>query len=128
MTSPTQQRGQHAEDQACKHLQQKGLCLIGRNHRCRWGELDLIMMANDTLVVVEVKSRKTPHAFKLYPPISKTKQQRILLATEHFLMQHAVTYTAIRFDVVALVGLNVHQWCVDAFRAETLMHTIQASP
>ena len=118
MKTPAQQLGQCAEDHACKHLMQRGLRLIMRNHRCRWGELDLIMMHDNTLVIIEVKSRKTADTFTLYPPITPSKQQRMQRATQDLLTQHTISYAALRFDVVMLVGLEVYRWYIDAFRAD----------
>ena len=46
-------RGQWAEDLAAHHLESDGLQPVQRNYRCRWGEIDLIMRDQQTLVFVE---------------------------------------------------------------------------
>jgi putative endonuclease len=50
--------GDNAERLACQYLQRHGLKLLGRNFRCRGGEIDLIMQHGDSLVFVEVRYRR----------------------------------------------------------------------
>jgi len=42
--------GRAGEDQALAHLERKGFHLLERNYRTRWGELDLIVADDATLV------------------------------------------------------------------------------
>ena len=52
-------RGENAEEQAHEYLLKKGLKSVYRNYRCKQGELDLIMTDQHSLVIIEVKFRKT---------------------------------------------------------------------
>ena len=52
-------RGEQAEAIALRYLQAKGLDLVERNYRCRFGEIDLIMRDGKTLVFTEVRLRKS---------------------------------------------------------------------
>ena len=54
----TYQRGQQAERHAAGLLHQRGWMVLDRNWRCRWGELDLVLMRRKALLVVEVKGRR----------------------------------------------------------------------
>ena len=54
--------GGEKEQIACRYLEGQGLRLLARNHRCRHGEIDLVMRDADTLVFVEVRT-KTGSAF-----------------------------------------------------------------
>ena len=49
--------GRDKECLAADFLTRHGLRLIARNHRCRFGEIDLIMGDNGVLVFVEVRYR-----------------------------------------------------------------------
>ena len=49
--------GKWGEDVAARFLQQKGLKILERNWRCEEGELDIIALEGDTVVVVEVRTR-----------------------------------------------------------------------
>jgi putative endonuclease len=50
--------GRRGEDLAAAHLGRLGFAVIARNVRSRHGEIDLIACDGDTLVFVEVKSRR----------------------------------------------------------------------
>src|SRR4051794_22294700 len=50
-----QHLGRTGEDLALAHLERLGYELVVRNHRTRWGEIDLVVHDGATLVFVEVK-------------------------------------------------------------------------
>jgi len=59
MSEPTrQQLGRAGEQLACEHLLRRGLRILERNYRTRWGELDIVALDGDTLVFCEVKARR----------------------------------------------------------------------
>lgn len=78
MSDSRQKLGRWGENLAQIHLQAKGFHILAQNWRCQLGEMDIIAQENDTLVFVEVKTRRgrtmgtpedaiTPHkARKLY--------------------------------------------------------------
>ena len=97
--------GHAAEESACRFLRSQGLKLIARNYRCRFGELDLVMHDRQTLVCVEVRYRRSELAGGPLESITRKKQDRLALATRHFLQAHAkYQHMPLRFDVVALSG------------------------
>jgi putative endonuclease len=53
-----QHLGRTGEDLALAHLERLGYELVVRNHRTRWGEIDLVVYDGSTLVFVEVKTRR----------------------------------------------------------------------
>jgi putative endonuclease len=57
-TDPRQHLGRLGEDLALQHLERLGFTLVDRNHRTRWGEIDLVVFDGSTLVFVEVKTRR----------------------------------------------------------------------
>jgi putative endonuclease len=50
--------GQDGEDHAARHFERLGYDVLARNHRTRFGELDLVAFDGSTLVFVEVKTRR----------------------------------------------------------------------
>ena len=52
--------GRRGEDLAAAHFERLGFRVLARNHRTRWGELDLVLAdeANQVIVFVEVKTRR----------------------------------------------------------------------
>lgn len=107
-------RGESAELQACQFLEKKGLTLVARNFRCKQGELDLIMRDAQTLVIVEVRFRQTDKFGSAVESVTRTKQARIIAATQVYLAQQKIN-SAIRFDVVALSGNSKVDWLKNAF-------------
>ena len=51
--------GRAGERAAAQHLERLGYRIVARNHRTRYGEIDLIAADRDTLVIVEVKTRRS---------------------------------------------------------------------
>ena len=58
MASPRARLGAQGESIAAAHLEASGLKIMARNFRTRYGEIDLIAEDGDTLVFVEVKTRR----------------------------------------------------------------------
>lgn len=118
----TQVSGKHAEDQACDYLQQRGMRLLERNYTTRYGEIDLIMQDQDTIVFVEVRFRR--HAGQVDPlsSIDQHKQRKLTRTAQAYLQQkklHALPPS--RFDVVAVTGQNAQyqlEWIKNAFEAQ----------
>ena len=50
--------GQAAERLAAEHLKRLGYAIVARNHRTRFGEIDIVAADDETLVFVEVKARR----------------------------------------------------------------------
>ena len=55
---PRHRLGRAGERAAAEHLERLGLRVLARNHRTRFGELDLIAWDGETLVFCEVKTRR----------------------------------------------------------------------
>lgn len=109
-------RGANAEDRAHQYLIAQGLRPVCRNYRCRQGELDLIMLDGPTLVVIEVRFRKSDKFGSAAESVTSTKQSRIIAATHRYLAEHKQD-APIRFDVVALSGDGTVEWIKNAFYA-----------
>ena len=50
--------GRAGEQLAAKHLERRGFAILVRNHRTRWGEIDLIAADEQRIVFCEVKTRR----------------------------------------------------------------------
>jgi putative endonuclease len=107
-------RGESAEEQAHNFLITKGLKPVRRNFRCKQGELDLIMTDNQTLVIIEVRFRKTDKYGSALESVTHTKQSRIIAATHVYLSAQKMD-SPIRFDVVAISGNGNINWIQNAF-------------
>ncbi|MET0658525.1 MAG: YraN family protein [Steroidobacteraceae bacterium] len=114
--------GGAGEALALKQLQARGLKLVLRNHRCRRGEIDLVMLDGNTLVLIEVRYR-ADHSFDgAAASVTTRKQRRLIAAARHLLATRSDLrrYPA-RFDVVALSpdadGMKF-DWIKSAFNAD----------
>ena len=113
--------GRAWEARAERYLAAHGLQPVARNHRCRGGELDLVMLADDTLVFVEVRYRGNARHGSALESIDQRKQARVILAARDFLARHPQhAARPCRFDVIAVSGpANAPRcdWIAGAFSA-----------
>lgn len=113
-----QQRGAASETAAVRFLEQQGLTLVTKNFTLDNAEIDIIMRADERLIFVEVKYRQDETFAAVLEQISPGQCQRIRHAARVFMLQNEWDehHTAVRFDVVALVGqpATIH-WLQDAF-------------
>lgn len=58
-TDPRHHLGRHGEQLAADHLERLGFEIVVRNHRTRFGELDIVAFDGTRLVFVEVKTRRS---------------------------------------------------------------------
>lgn len=107
-------RGNDAEEKARQFLIGKGLMPICRNFRCKLGELDLVMREGRTLVIVEVRFRRSSHHGSAAESITRAKQSRIIAATQIYLSKQKLD-CPLRFDVVAVSGNGDIEWIPNAF-------------
>lgn len=115
----TQGRGSAAEALAERFLTRQGLIVLGRNMRCRGGEVDLICLDRGTVAFVEVRLRSNPRFGGAAASITATKRQRIVLAARWWLAgagrRHADR--PCRFDAVLMSALDDAsiEWLKGAF-------------
>ncbi|WP_018873080.1 YraN family protein [Thioalkalivibrio sp. ALJ16] len=107
--------GQAAEQLAADYLEAQGLHLRARNVRRPYGELDLVALEGETLVLVEVRKRSHPGFGGGAESIDRRKQDRLLRVAEAYLQESRWT-GPVRFDVVTLDGANRIEWLQDAIQ------------
>jgi len=104
VTDLRQHLGRVGERLALEHLERLGYRLIARNHRTRFGELDLIVCDDATIVFVEVKARRdgaVAGALESVPP-RKQRQVRGMAAAWLVEATDRPRSRDLRFDVVAV--------------------------
>lgn len=94
--------GRLAENIALDFLQKKNYKILYQNWKCALGEIDLIFKENETIVFVEVKSRKENNNY-VFANITWQKQRKIHLLIKAFLKSNFRYRTsAVRIDVVGV--------------------------
>jgi putative endonuclease len=97
--------GRLGEKLACKYLCEKGLRIIGRNWRCRLGELDIICVDGEQLVFVEVKSRLDSRIARdhLLDNLTYLKQRKLRILAEIFIKRNFAQSRRHRIDVIGVL-------------------------
>ncbi len=94
-----------AEEAAALHLAQKGYRIVSRNWRDRRGELDIIAVRGEVLVVVEVRGQRADAWMPPEATVGVHKQRRVAAAAQRWLSLHpwAQSGYLVRFDVIGVV-------------------------
>jgi putative endonuclease len=97
--------GRRGEDIAQRFLQRTGVVIVDRNYRMAsgGGEVDLIGWEADTLLFVEVKSRKTDEYGAPDRAVGPEKQATVIRASREYARHAEVPWERVRFDVVSVV-------------------------
>jgi len=104
--------GNRGERWTARYLRRQGFRILDRQHRSRFGEIDLIALDGECVVFVEVKTRRSTSAGHPTEAITRTKQQQLTRAATAYLKRHHLLEHSARFDVVSLF------WPVDGSKPE----------
>ena len=102
MTNTRQTLGKLGEDLAARRLAALGYVIGARNWRCATGEIDLVTERADTLIFVEVRTRRGDRFGTPEESITPRKRAKLTSAALTYLDEHAATDRAWRIDVVAI--------------------------
>jgi putative endonuclease len=94
--------GKLGEDLAVAHLQKAGYQIIAQNYRCLYGEVDIVARDGDTIVFVEVKSRKSETFGEPQEAVGPEKRKKLSRISLHYLQQKQLETFNARFDVMAV--------------------------
>ncbi len=97
--------GRWGEKQAEKFLKKAGYKILGRRVRVgRHDEIDLIArQGDDTMVFVEVKTRKNEHYGRPAAAVNREKRHKLSRAAMTFLQRRKLRPPYIRFDVIEVI-------------------------
>ena len=119
MSAPQQALGRRGEDLAESFLRARGYEILARNYRTPVGEVDIVARQGETLIFVEVKTRRSRRFGLPEEALTRRKQAHLLAAAQTYLAEHVgvgtPTYPAAawRVDVIAVeldaAGAHVRQ-------------------
>ena len=93
--------GECGEDLACRYLERNGDKILERNkHYSRFCEIDIIAQYKNTVVFVEVKTRKTNNFGTPIEAITRSKYENICKGVQYYLAENKVK--DYRIDVVGI--------------------------
>jgi putative endonuclease len=105
--------GADAEEIAADFLAAKGMQIVARNYRTRFGEIDLVARDGESLVFVEVRLRTNDYFGGAADSVDAPKRSRVVAAARAYLA-HVHPQPPCRFDVVTLNG-DKPRWIRAAF-------------
>jgi putative endonuclease len=97
--------GRRGEEIAAQHLRRRGLEVVERNYRTRWGELDLVAFDGDTLVFCEVKTRRLGRdGARPFDSLHPRKRAQVRMMARQWLSARAGRRFAVRlrFDAIGV--------------------------
>lgn len=102
MTRERQDLGREGEILALKKLQNLGYRCIARNYRCALGEIDIIAKDGETLVFIEIKTRKGRSLEYAKSAVTERKKRQISKTALAYMKANDCCDAKSRFDVVAI--------------------------
>ncbi len=94
--------GERGERAAARYLKRRGYRILARGNRLVPGELDLVALDRDTVVFVEVKTRRSADAGHPAEAVTPAKQRQLTRLAVTFLKRHGLLERRARFDVIAV--------------------------
>lgn len=98
----SQDFGKQGEDLAVNYLISKGYQILERNWRSGHKEIDIIALDGDTLVAVEVKSRKSNTYGEPDIAVGVMKQKMLIWAADAY-VRYKNLDVDVRFDIISIV-------------------------
>ncbi|MBB5116701.1 hypothetical protein AF335_29615 [Streptomyces eurocidicus] len=96
--------GRYGEELAARRLAEAGIVILDRNWRCREGEIDLVALDADALVVCEVKTRRAGVYEHPMAAVTPAKAERLRLLAGRWLERNGGPPPGgVRIDVVGVV-------------------------
>ncbi|HCB93458.1 MAG TPA: YraN family protein [Selenomonas sp.] len=100
MNGKNKSLGKTGEDAAANYLIEQGYHICKRNYRVPTGEIDIIAKKGDTIVFIEVKTRRSLSCGTPAQSVGYYKQQKIIQTARWFLRQGQIEGCPCRFDVI----------------------------
>jgi len=89
---------------AAQHLERLGYAIVARNHRTRYGELDVVAANDQVLVFVEVKTRRATGASEPWQSLHERKRAQVRRMAAAYLAEETDRPRGLdlRFDAIAV--------------------------
>ena len=107
--------GAEAEDRAAEYLLGLGYTIVTRRFKSSRGEIDIVALDGDVLVLVEVKYRRDREAIP-EEAVDDKKVAHFSRAAEEYIYKAGLSECDVRFDLIAVTPDELRHH-IDAFRA-----------
>ena len=95
--------GKWGEDCAADYLQCRGYTIVARDWKSGHRDIDIIAMDDETIVFVEVKTRRNRVFMEPETAVDYHKRRNLQCAINHYVKYYHVNQD-IRFDILTVVG------------------------
>ena len=95
--------GRRGEDLAAGYLEAHGMRIVERNWRCAEGEIDIVALDGDALVIAEVKTRKSLAYGHPFEAVDAEKLARLHRLAAAWCRDHELRMPLRRVDVIAVL-------------------------
>jgi len=94
--------GALGEKEAAKLLKKQGYKILETNYRCFLGEIDIVAKDKDTIVIVEVRTKRSRRFGTPEESVNATKQAKLIELANYYLQKKNQQDRFWRIDVVAV--------------------------
>lgn len=102
MTTSRQRLGRRGENLAHCYLRTAGWLILDRNWRCRHGEIDIVGLDGDTVVICEVRTRNGGRAGDPLESVTPGKVRRLRQLAGLWVRERGAEPCSIRIDVIGV--------------------------
>ena len=102
MTRERLDLGKTGEDLALQEIERLGYRCIARNYRCALGEVDLVAADGDTLVFIEIKTRRGKSLAYAKEAVTLRKRRQLSKVALAYMKANRCPDAKARFEVVAV--------------------------
>jgi putative endonuclease len=103
MSTAGKRLGERGEDAAVAYLERVGMTVIDRNWRCASGEIDIVALDGSTVVLCEVKTRRSTAKGSAEEAVTPARQKRYRKLAQAYSQHSGDPDVDIRFDVIAIL-------------------------
>ena len=97
--------GSSGEKLAYRYLKSLGYRVMESNFQTALGEIDLVAYQDQTLIFVEVKTRRSKKWGTPFMAVTATKQKKIIQVALEYIQVKKPRYDDLRFDIISIVWL-----------------------
>lgn len=96
--------GRYGEALAARYLRERGMTIVERNWRCAEGEIDLVALDGNCLVICEVKTRRGTGTGDPLEAVTWQKARRLRRLTAAYLRTREGNVPDVRIDVIGVLA------------------------
>ncbi|HEY2506897.1 MAG TPA: YraN family protein [Streptosporangiaceae bacterium] len=108
--------GQRGEQLAADFVTRAGLRVVARNWRCAAGEIDIVALDVETLVIVEVKTRAGVRYGTPLEAVTPQKARRLRGLAVRWAQARGEFFDEIRIDVVGVLQARPGEFSIEHIR------------